>query len=52
MRRPSRESAWHPLHVAERAPLVPVTCFSGDALPNVSTQICPPVPFELTVDFQ
>ena len=53
MRRPSRESAWQPLHDAASAlPAMPVTCCSGLVSPKLLTQICPPVPLEVTVDFQ
>ena len=49
MRWPSRESAWHPLHVA---PYIEVTSCSGVWSPQLLTQTWPPVPFEVTVDFQ
>ena len=50
---PSRDRTWQPLHDEERAlPEMPVTCCSGVVLPNCFSQIWPPVPFALTVDFQ
>jgi hypothetical protein len=50
---PSRDRTWHPLHEEERAlPATPVTCCSGVVFPNSFSQIWPPVPFEVMVDFQ
>src|SRR6516164_852802 len=58
MREPSRDSAWHPLHVACSEPLLVATfdvtsCSFIVRSPKVFIQIWPPTPCPLvTVDFQ